>query len=419
MSSKNNEILNDKLNVCALLDIYYGKEMQIYPTYEILNYLTNFGHMITWFVLSSKAGNNVQHDIYGDNVPVFIMPHSIKSNIINKISNGYIKIKFILNKFNEEKYNMIFVRNGIFDGLLAIYIRRKYNVPFIFQMDSPIEQNCEMSLISPRNKYFSYISTKIRKFLIMKILNNANLILPISSWLMDDFSIKGIDKSKMIIFPDGIDENRLQFKRKNIEDIRRKYKLENYNIVIYVGTMDKLRQLRVLINAFSKVILVNKNVKLLMVGDGNDRCNLEKLAEELRIKDNVVFTGKISFKDVPNFIGVSHIGICPVPPLDFYKLSSPIKIVEYMAMKKVVIANDEIPEHRRIINESNGGILVRFDSESFSNGIIKLLDRREILEEFGERGYKWVLKNRSYDIIARTLEKGLKNIINNHNNGNK
>ena len=396
--------------MCALLDIHFEQKMQIYPTYEILNYIINFGHAITWFVLSPEIGknDNIQSSTYHD-VPVFIMPYG--NNAATKISHLYKKIKFILDKFNEEKYNMIFVRNGIFDGLLALYIKRKYNVPFIFEIDSPIEQTCERLLFYSKHKHFSYVIAQIEKFLMMKILYKADLILPISSKLMTDLSIKGIDKSKMIIFPDGVDGNRLQFNRKNSDDVRRKYKLENSNIVIYVGTMDRMRQLHVLIDAFSKVILVNKRAKLLMVGDGNDRNNLEKLADELRIKDYVVFTGQIPFEDVPNFIGVADIGICPVPPLDFYKLSSPIKLVEYMAMKKVVIANEEIPEHKSVIKESCGGILVRFDAESFSNSIIKLLDAPEILEEFGERGYEWVVKNRSYDMIAKRFEKGLEKIM--------
>ena len=107
---------------------------------------------------------------------------------------------------------------------------------------------------------------------------------------------------------------------------------------------------------------------------------------------------------VPNFIAASDIGVSPVPPFSFYKLSSPIKMFEYMAMGKPVVANQEIPEHKEILEESGGGVLVSFTSEAFADAIIELLDSPEKAKEMGRWGREWVVKNRSYEILARQVE---------------
>ncbi len=81
-------------------------------------------------------------------------------------------------------------------------------------------------------------------------------------------------------------------------------------------------------------------------------------------------------------------------------------MLEYMAMAKPVVANEEIPDQKEVMGASGGGILVRFDAESFAEAIIKLLDNPGRAEEMGRRGRDWVLENRSYDVIASELENG-------------
>ena len=152
-----------------------------------------------------------------------------------------------------------------------------------------------------------------------------------------------------------------------------------------------------------------------MVGDGNDKFNLEKLASSLGLQNDVIFTGQVSYFDMPDFIAASDVCLCPVPPLAIYKVSSPTKLFEYMAMRKPVVANEEIPEQKEIIEKSGGGILVKFDAESFAKGIMELFNDIKRMEEIGRNGYKWVVKYRSYENMAQEVEKKYYEILKNYN----
>ena len=393
-----------KINICMLLGLRYGEKMRIYPTHEIASYITNFGQNVTW-ILSSEEIKDVQETTFND-IRVFVVPCRYSKGFLKVVTKAlyvFRRMRFVFKKFKEEKYNMIFVRNGVFDALLALYIKRRYKIPFVFEMDNPIEQSWETRKFYSKHKYFWYFISKIEAPLTMHILRKADLVLPISKWLKEDFAKKGIERSKMMPLPEGIYPDR--FSDASGDKIRKRSRLEDSKVVVYVGTIDKLRHLDILIHAFSEVREEKENVKLLMVGDGNDKSNLERLANDLEIKDDVIFTGQVYFDEVPNFIAASDIGVSPVPPLDFYKLSSPIKMFEYMAMEKPVVANEEIPEQKEVIRESGGGVLVKFESESFANGIIKLLNNPERGEEMGKKGHEWVVKNRSYEHMAHEVEK--------------
>ncbi len=394
-----------KIKICMLpgFGYSYDPKMEIGPEVGIPSYITNFGHKVTWILFSEEI-KEVQETTF-NGVRVFIVPHIsyFKGHlkIFNRVLHVFREINFISKNFKQENYNLIFAQWNISNGLLALHLKRKYKIPFVFGMYNPIEQTwCKFYF---KHKYFWYFITRIETYLKLYILHKADLVLPISKWLMEDFVKKGIEKSKMMPLPEGIDPDR--FSDANGDEIRKRYRLEDSKVVIYVGTLDKLRNLDVLLHAFSKVRANKENVKLLMIGDGTDKPNLKMLANELGIVDDVTFTGRVDFPDIPNFIATADIGVSPVPPLAFYKVSSPTKMFEYMALGKPVVANEEIPEQKEVIEESGGGILVKFEAESFAEAIIELLDNQEQAKEKGIKGYEWVMKNRSYEVMAKEVEK--------------
>lgn len=157
-------------------------------------------------------------------------------------------------------------------------------------------------------------------------------------------------------------------------------------MVIYVGVQDRARGLELLIRAFSRVLSMRRNLKLLMVGSGNDINNLVQRASDLGIVEQVTFTGQVPHFEIQDFIAAADIGISPVPPLYFYKFSSPIKMFEYMASGKPVIANEEIPEQEEVLEGSEGGILVPYTVEAFADAIIELLNNPKRAKEMGRKG---------------------------------
>jgi len=401
-----------KINICMLLWLRYGEKTEIYPTHEILSSLTGLGHRVTWIVSSEETGE-IQETTFNC-ARVFIIPCRYDKNPIKIVAMALYAIRrtsFILSNFKHERYNIILVRDGIFDGLLALYIKRRYRVPFVFEMSTPVEQSRETRRFHSHKRKLQRIVSEIEARLIMHILRNADLILPISRWLKDDLVRKGVDRSKITPLPEGVDPGRFLNRDVGAVAVRDKYGLGDFNIVIYVGTMDTMRHLDVLIHAFSRVQASRGDVKLLMVGDGTGRSDLEKLTDKLGIRGDVVFTGYVDFREVPDFIAAANLGISAVPPLDFYKVSSPIKMLEYMAMAKPVVANEEIPDQKEVMGVSGGGILVRFDAESFAEAIIKILDNPDRAEELGRRGRDWVIENRSYDLIASELENGCLRVL--------
>ncbi len=215
---------------------------------------------------------------------------------------------------------------------------------------------------------------------------------------------EGFPKSRIMPLPMGINPSWCHWDIKE-NTIKKKYRLGNSRVILYSGTLDKLRKLDMIIEAFSIVRVQEDDLKLLLVGDGDDRLHLQQLAKSSGYSNDIVFVGKVPYQDMPKILKTATIALCPVPPLDIYLISSPTKLFEYMVMGIPIIANEEIPEQRDALEESSGGVLVKFNAESFAIKIIELLNSPEKTLSMGINGQKWVLVNRSYERMAIDVEK--------------
>ena len=382
--------------------------MRVPPQIGICSYITHFGHDVDWIIWSdhncgkkSLLYNGVK--IYAIREIQFLPKNPTFLEIFNKIPNIIIRAWFIVRIFNEGNYSLILVRDDAIDALTAYYIKKLYNVPFIFMLSNPLEQEWEYFKIIPKKPYILYyMAHKFLYILGRQLLRKADLIIPISKWLCSDLVAQGIPNDKIFPVSEGI--NTELFRYQDVRDITKTYNMDGSKVIIYVGTLSRGRNLEMLILAFSNVRALRDDLKLLIVGEGDDKENLRRISCELGIDDDVIFTGQASHTDVPRFIAASNIGISPIPPRSFFKISSPIKMFEYMAMAKPVIANEEILEHREVLELSGGGILVQFKPERFADAIIDLLDNPEKAAEMGQRGRNWILSNRTYELMARQLE---------------
>jgi len=397
-----------KLGICMFLRPDFKPAMRIVPQIGVCTHLRKMGHEVTW-VIWSDDGQNVQpysiDAVRIHEIPwVRIFPGmSLLAKSLNIIPSIIRRTIIILKLLKSESYDLIFVRDFALDGLIAAYIKRRYKVPFVFALSNPLEQEWEQFKIERQGAaWLVYLITRFNKSITKYLLRRADLILPISKWVKEQLISDGLDASKIMPYPDGVDIE--YFSMRDGTRIRHEYNLGKMKIILYTGTLGKPRGLSVLIEAFALARRKIKNIKLLMLGTGSDEENLRRLCIQLGIEDDVIFVGQVPQSEVPDYIAAADIGVSPLQPNSFLQVCSPIKLFEYMALARPVIANREIFEQKEVIEESGAGILVTFAADAFADAIVELLEHPEESAEMGKKGRRWVIKNRSYGVLASQLE---------------
>lgn len=161
----------------------------------------------------------------------------------------------------------------------------------------------------------------------------------------------GFPHREVIVSPSGV--NLAAFAGAKGNDLRAKYSLpEGSTLVGYVGAVSSSRHLETLIGAMNLLGDETRETCLLIVGDGDDLHRLQALVTREGLSRRVKFAGRVAPNEVPNHIAGIDVGISHLPDRFIFRVSFPLKILEYRAANKPVIASD-INCHNRLAENLN------------------------------------------------------------------
>ncbi|WP_252221710.1 MULTISPECIES: glycosyltransferase family 4 protein [unclassified Clostridium] len=132
--------------------------------------------------------------------------------------------------------------------------------------------------------------------------------------------------------------------------------------------------------------------------------NVNKLKVNRDIKSNVIFTGKLSEKDLIKEYANALCVVCPS-----YEEDYGLTAIEAMAYGKPVIACNDGGGYREFIEEGKNGFVVEPTGEAIAEKIKYLNDNRDVLENMSKNAYEFSRKY-SWDIILKKLDDYLKQI---------
>lgn len=163
--------------------------------------------------------------------------------------------------------------------------------------------------------------------------------------------VKGAS-AKTIVTPNAIQAGFATPSSAAVSAKREALKLDGKLTIGFIGSIFPYHGVDRLIEAFSTLSVTHNNLALLIVGDGEILPDLKRKAAESAHPESIVFTGKIPHAEAPLYI--STMDICVMPHSNWY--GSPVKIFEYGALEKPIVAPDFIPL-RDVITSGIHGLL--------------------------------------------------------------
>ncbi len=202
----------------------------------------------------------------------------------------------------------------------------------------------------------------------------------------DELRSYGVERYINVV-PNGIDLEKFERNEINEERIkkyRKEHNLENVKILLSLGRVAKEKSIDVLLKGYALFLAKKPNIKtkLMVVGDGPDKANLEKLAHDLNICNDVIFVGKVPYDDVPFFYQLA----------DLYLSASTsetqgLTFIESIASKTLVLCRFD-QNLVDIIKDNVTGFYFSSE-ESFATKVEKILQmEKEKIEEIKNVAYK-------------------------------
>jgi glycosyltransferase involved in cell wall biosynthesis len=310
-------------------------------------------------------------------------------------------------KATRKDYDSVLVSDKYLLATVAIVVARLRGLRFLFWLTFPYhEAHLTLGREAPtRNRRLVLLRGIVaRDFLYRWILPRCDHVFVQSQRMLDGFSSRGVDPSRMTAIVTGIDLDGIA-PRSMAAPAASSHCLT----VGYLGTLVPERRLEVLIDMLAELRRHGVSARLLLVGDGarpEHRRLLEAHAARLNLSDQIEITGFLPRREALTRIQESDVCISPFYPSTILEVASPTKLVEYLALGIPSVANTH-PDQAVILRESRAGVCVPWGARHFARGVRWLATRSlDELNAMACRGREWVSAHRTYARIADSFETG-------------
>lgn len=219
---------------------------------------------------------------------------------------------------------------------------------------------------------------------------------------------RGLAKGKFICIPNGIvlgDYQQCLTISEQHQTLLAKLQREEKRIVGYTGAHGVANALDTLLQAAN--LLKSENVAFVLVGQGQEKENLKRLADKLELK-NVYFLPSVEKGRVPSLLAAMDFLYIGLQRQELFKYGiSPNKLMDYMMAAKPIIHSIEAGND--LVQESGCGVSVAAESaEDVASGIRKLMSLSEAEKEaMGRRGKQYVMEHHDYKVLAKQFIEAL------------
>lgn len=314
----------------------------------------------TELLLSSNHNEDELRRYYGvqNNFKIKKLPY-FKNTTLRNIVHGVLAS--IYTRSRRKDFDLTVTRNIVYAYLATVF----FKIPTVYDAHHPLVKGAG----------YLFDSFKDSKYLVKFSTNSGGLA--------DIYINRGLPPEKLVVAHNGVDlESYRSLPAK--EEARAELGLPALKkIVCYSGNIYEGRGMELLIQSALKL----KDVLFLIVGGLDSDVDRLRGIVDTKNARNVELTGFVPHTSVPLYLGAADVLVMPYTPEITIKggtvakdFTSPIKLFEYMAAGKPIVASS-IPSVAEVLQDGRNALLVEAGSgESLYLGIQKVLDNPEFAE---------------------------------------
>jgi len=237
----------------------------------------------------------------------------------------------------------------------------------------------------------------------LKYWRKCHKIIAITSGLKNELLKNGLPTDKILVSPDAVDLNQFLDVKESKEELRKKLNLPfDKNLVIYTGHLYKWKGIQTLVDAAS--FLSDQELVVIVGGTDKDILDLKNKTKDLK---NIIIVGHLPQYLIPSYLKAADVLVLPNSAKSTISsnYTSPLKLFEYMAAQKPIIASD-LPSIREILNDDNSVLIEPDNPLKMAENIRLILQNSQLGDKISKQSYsdvqKYSWRNRA-KIITNSL----------------
>jgi glycosyltransferase involved in cell wall biosynthesis len=232
----------------------------------------------------------------------------------------------------------------------------------------------------------SWAKVSISRFITWLAIRVAKIIIVSNERIKE--LIPGRFQNKIVYIPNGVDTRMFSPKNKASKSFK----------VVYVGSLYNKQQLSIILDSTHKIRQVVPNAEFTIIGPG-DISQLKKEAA-----DFVEFTGRIPHDKIPEALADANVVLAVFPKMKSIDYASNMKLFEYMAMGKTIIASNVGQISEVLENGRSGYILKENNSENLIEIMQNIHENPEEANKKGERARGLAIREYDWQVLSKRLK---------------
>ena len=326
--------------------------------------------------IKKQIFTNINRAIDNSNVKIIRTAHfqiPYLRRFTSLITNFFEMVKI----FRKNRPDVI-VGFSLTNGIIGLALSKLYRIPYVFYYIDLLH-----TLIPVH--YTKKIASVFSRFLF----KNSDKVIVVTKSLQKYILNEKIKPEKIKVLLNGISLENTIVNKEKLNQLKRKYMIRDDEFVLFfMGYLYEFAGLKEIINYYNPLVKKGKlKFRFIIVGDGGIYNSLIRYVEEIKA-DWVILTGRIPFFDITEYIELADLCLMSFDLNDITREITPVKIMEYMAMKKPVLSNS-LPGVLTEIGKNNGVIFAR-NQDDLIKKIEALSTNKDKLKQIGLKGFKLI-----------------------------
>ncbi len=351
--------------------------------------MADLGHDVVLFL--------PKYDFPTDNLPLRLVQIPLLDfPLLRSLSFNFFLTIFLIEHHLKSKPDVVYIRRGI-SIVPALFARLKKAVLIYEVNDDPYADNREhpRGTISRLERWVSLKTDEI-------VLSWCDAAFVITKDIRDKLirRLPKINPEKIRILPSGANTDLYR----PLDKIQCRLKLNLEPSGKYIGFMGTLldhQGVDILIDAAPSVLQSIPDAYFVVIGEGPMKNQWQRRIDERYLQSHFLFAGQIDYKQTPQWINAMD--VCTAPYLIKAGLRSPVKIFDYTACGKPVVAS-KIPGTTDIFDGSGAVWLIEPENkEALAKAIADILKDDKKANEMGMKGRRLVVNHYDRKVLTNKI----------------
>lgn len=289
-------------------------------------------------------------------------------------------IRKLIKTFDREGFDVLHFHNaGLFTSMEVLLLSDSVNILTLHAL--------------PDFSLFYKAASPLYQLFAKTVSNKMDGLITVSKASLNYMKfMKKYFNGRVEVIPNGIDTKKFSPKNKRMGEFD-----DGKKNILFVGRIEKRKGLSYLINAFRAVKRKNDDTRLIVVGDGDLKEELEERVEGTRLKD-VVFVGSKDGKEIPKYYATADIFCSPAVKGEAFG----VVLLEAMASGKPIVAFANRGYREVLRNYDKRFLIEPRNTKGLARALLDLVGNDRLRESLGLWGLKESRKY-SWDVVGKRM----------------